>query len=326
MARLNLVQAVNDAMRVEMRRDDRVLVMGQDVGVNGGVFRATEGLYEEFGPDRCIDTPLAESAIVGTAVGMAVYGLRPIVEIQFDGFMPPAFDQIVSHVARIRNRSRGRFTCPLVIRAPYAGGVRAPEHHSESPEAWYAHVPGLKVVIPATPYDAKGLLIAAVRDPDPVIFLEPKSIYRAFREEVPAEAYTVPIGQARVVQEGTDLTVIAWGAMLHLAQKVVQELQAEMGWSIELIDLRTISPVDRETVINSVQKTGRCVIVHEAPQQAGFGAELIALINEHAFFHLQAPVARVCGYDVPTPFFAREAFHLPSPQRTRAAIEQVMAS
>lgn len=326
MARLNLVQAVNDAMLVEMRRDDRVLVMGQDVGVNGGVFRATEGLYAQFGPDRCIDTPLAESAIVGTAVGMAVYGLRPVVEIQFDGFMPPAFDQIVSHVARIRNRSRGRFTCPMVIRAPYAGGVRAPEHHSESPEAWYAHVPGLKVVIPATPYDAKGLLIAAIRDPDPVIFLEPKSIYRAFREEVPDDAYTVPIGKARVVQEGTDLTVIAWGAMLHVAQKVIQELQAETGWSIELIDLRTISPVDRETVINSVQKTGRCVIVHEAPQQAGFGAELIALINEHAFFHLQAPVARVCGFDVPTPFFARESFQLPSPQRTRAAIQQVMAS
>lgn len=325
MARLNIVQAVNDALACAMQQDQRVLVMGQDVGVTGGVFRATDGLYEQFGADRCIDTPLAESAIIGTGIGMAAYGLRPVVEIQFDGFMPPAFDQIVSHAARLRNRTRGRFTCPMVIRAPYAGGVRAPEHHSESPEAWFAHVPGLKVVIPATPYDAKGLLMAAIADPDPVIFLEPKSVYRAFRQEVPAEAYTVPIGQAQVVQEGSDLTLIAWGAMLQVAQQAAQALTAETGYSIEIIDLRTIAPVDRDTIINSVAKTGRCVIVHEAPRQGGFGAELVALINEHAFFHLEAPVARVCGFDVPTPFFAREGFNLPTPARARAAIEQVLA-
>lgn len=322
--RLNLVQAVNDGLRSAMRTDDRVLILGQDVGINGGVFRATEGLYEEFGPDRCIDMPLAESAIVGTALGMAAYGLRPVVEIQFDGFMPPAFDQIVSHVARIRNRSQGRHQAPLVIRAPIAGGVRAPEHHSENPESWYAHVPGLKVVIPATAYDAKGLLMAAIEDPDPVIFLEPKSIYRAFREEVPADGFTVPIGRARIVKPGTDLTIVAWGAMLHLVTAVVKKLQQEQPWSIEIIDLRTIAPVDRETLINSVTKTGRCVIVHEGPHQAGFGAELIALINEHAFFHLQAPVARVCGFDVPTPLYAREPFNLPTPERTQAAVERVM--
>lgn len=324
MARLTLVQAVNDALRTEMRLDDRVVVLGEDVGINGGVFRATEGLYEEFGDDRCIDTPLAESGIVGTAIGMAVYGLRPVPEIQFDGFLPPAFDQIISHVARIRNRSRGRFSVPMVIRAPYSGGVRAPEHHSESPEALYAHIPGIKVVIPSDPYDAKGLLTAAIRDPDPVLYLEPKSIYRAFRQEVPEEDYTVPIGKAKVVQEGTDVTVIAWGAMLHVAKKAVDEVQKEHGWSCDLLDLRTISPVDRHAVIESVEKTGRCVIVHEAPRQGGFAAELIALINEHALLSLEAPVARVCGFDTPMPLYALENHYLPNPGRVRKAIEETV--
>lgn len=324
MPKLTLAQALNDALRTEMRLDERVIVLGEDVGVNGGVFRITEGLYQEFGPDRCIDTPLAESGIVGTAIGLAVYGFRPVAEIQFDGFLPPAYDQIINHAARIRNRSRGRFTCPLVVRAPYSGGVRAPEHHSESPEAWFANVPGLKIVIPSNPYDAKGLLIAAIRDPDPVLFLEPKSIYRAFREEVPEGDYTVPLGQARVVREGTDMTVIAYGAMLRVALEAAEQAEREHGWSCEVIDLRTLAPLDRDTVIASVQRTGRCVIVHEAPRTMGFAAELIALINEHALLHLQAPVVRVTGWDVPTPMAAREDHFFPRSDRVLAGMRRAM--
>ena len=324
MPRLTLVQAVNDALRTEMRLDERVVLLGEDIGVNGGVFRATEGLIEEFGAHRVIDTPLAESAIVGTALGMAVYGLRPVPEIQFSGFLPPAFDHIISHVARIRNRSRGRFTAPMVIRAPYAGGIRAPEHHSESPEALYAHIPGLKVVIPATPYDAKGLLIAAIRDPDPVLFLEPKSIYRAFREEVPEGDYTVPIGKARLVREGTDVTLIAWGAMVRIAEAAAEQVEQERGWSCEILDLRTISPVDRDAVIASVQKTGRVVILHEAPRQGGFAAELTALINEHALLHLEAPVVRVTGFDTVMPLLAMEDYYLPNVTRMVRGIERAM--
>jgi len=300
------------------------VVLGEDVGVNGGVFRATEGLIEEFGPDRVIDTPLAESAIIGTAFGMAVYGLRPVPEIQFCGFLPPAYDQIISHVARIRNRSRGRFTAPMVIRAPYAGGIHAPEHHSESPEAFYAHIPGLKVVIPSTPYDAKGLLISAIRDPDPVLFLEPKSIYRAFREEVPEGEYTVPIGKARLVREGTDVTLIAWGAMVPVAEQAARQVEQEHGWSCEIIDLRTISPLDRDAVVGSVQKTGRCVIVHEAPRQCGLAAELVALINEHALLYLEAPVVRVTGFDTVMPLLALEQEYLPNPQRVVRGIVKAM--
>lgn len=324
MARLTLVQAVTDALRTEMRRDDRVVVMGEDVGVNGGVFRATEGLIDEFGPDRVIDTPLAESAIVGTAFGMAIYGLRPVPEIQFSGFLPPAFDQIISHVARIRNRSRGRFTAPMVIRAPYAGGIRAPEHHSESPEMFYAHIPGLKVVIPSTPYDTKGLLISAIRDPDPVLFLEPKSIYRAFREEVPEGEYTVPIGKARIVRDGTDVTLIAWGAMVRIAEEAADQVERDHGWSCEIIDLRTISPLDRDAVIASVQKTGRCVILHEAPRQGGMAAELTTLINEHALLYLQAPVVRVTGFDTVMPLLALEDEYLPNVRRMVKGIVQAM--
>lgn len=324
MARLTLVQAVTDALRTEMRRDDRVVVMGEDVGVNGGVFRATQGLIDEFGPDRVIDTPLAESAIVGTAFGMAIYGLRPVPEIQFSGFLPPAFDQIISHVARIRNRSRGRFTAPMVIRAPYAGGIRAPEHHSESPEMFYAHIPGLKVVIPSTPYDTKGLLISAIRDPDPVLFLEPKSIYRAFREEVPEGEYTVPIGKARIVRDGTDVTLIAWGAMVRIAEEAADQVERDHGWSCEIIDLRTISPLDRDAVIASVQKTGRCVILHEAPRQGGMAAELTTLINEHALLYLQAPVVRVTGFDTVMPLLALEDEYLPNVRRMVKGIVQAM--
>lgn len=324
MALLNLVQAVNDALRTEMRRDEHVVVMGEDVGLDGGVFRATEGLLKEFGPNRVIDTPLAESGIVGTAIGMAAYGLRPVAEIQFDGFMPPAFDQIVSHAARLRWRSRGRFSVPLVVRAPYSGGIRALEHHSESPEAFYVHTPGLKVVIPSTPHDAKGLLISAIRDPDPVIFLEPKRIYRAFREEVPEGDYTVPLGKAKIAREGTDVSVIAWGAMMRIALEAADQV-AQQGISAEVIDLRTLSPLDIETIVNSAQKTGRVVIVHEAPRCLGFGAEITALLMERALLHLQAPVMRVAGFDTPIPLLKMENYYLPDAPRVVRAINRVMS-
>ncbi|MFO7246877.1 MAG: alpha-ketoacid dehydrogenase subunit beta [Thermaerobacter sp.] len=324
MARRTLIQAINEALRQEMRRDDRIVLLGEDVGRVGGVFRATEGLQQEFGPDRVIDTPLAESAIIGAALGMAVYGLIPVPEIQFDGFLPPAFDHIISHVARIRNRSRGRFTAPMVIRVPHGGGIRALEHHSEAPETFYTHIPGIKVVIPATAYDAKGLLISAIRDPDPVIFFEPKRIYRAFREEVPEEPYTVPLGKARVAREGNDVTLIAWGAMVHVALAAAEKAAAEHGWSCEVLDLRTLSPLDIDAIIASVQKTGRCVVVHEAPRQSGFGGEIAALIGERALLYLEAPVVRVTGFDTAMPYFTLEDYYLPSPERVLKGIAQVM--
>ena len=324
MARRTLIQAINEALRQEMQRDERVILLGEDVGLVGGVFRATEGLQREFGPDRVIDTPLAESAIIGTALGMAVYGLIPVPEIQFDGFLPPAFDHIISHVARIRNRSRGRFTAPMVIRVPHGGGIRALEHHSEAPEAFYTHIPGLKVVIPATAYDAKGLLISAIRDPDPVIFFEPKRIYRAFREEVPEEPYTVPLGKARVAREGTDVTLVAWGAMVHVALAAAEQAEAAYGWSCEVLDLRTLSPLDLDTILASIEKTNRCVVVHEAPRQSGFGAEIAALIGERAILHLEAPVVRVAGYDTAMPYYTLEDHYMPSPERTVQAIAGVV--
>jgi pyruvate dehydrogenase E1 component beta subunit len=323
-AQLTLVQAINDALKTEMRRDERVVVMGEDVGVDGGVFRATEGLLDEFGPDRSIDTPLAESGIVGTAIGMAVYGLRPVAEIQFDGFMPPAFDQIVSHAARIRWRSRGRFHVPLVVRAPYGGGIRALEHHSESPEAYYAHTPGLKVVTPASPYDAKGLLIAAIRDPDPVIFLEPKRLYRAFREEVPEGDYTIPLGKARVLRDGEDVTVISWGSMTRTAVQAAEEIQEKDSISAELIDLRTLVPLDFETITQSVQKTGRAVVVQEAPRTCGFAAEITALITERLLLHLEAPVVRVTGYDIAIPYLRMEEYYLPDVGRAVRGMRQAV--
>ena len=323
MAQLNLVQAVNDALRSEMQLDDRLVILGEDVGVDGGVFRATEGLLEQFGPRRVLDTPLSEVGIVGSSIGMAAYGLHPVVEVQFSGFLPPAFDQIVSHAARIRWRSRGRYHLPLVVRAPYGGGIRSPEHHSESPEAFYAHVGGLKVVIPSTPADAKGLLISAIRDPDPVIFLEPKHIYRAFRQEVPEGEYTLPLGKAQIAQEGDDLSLFAWGAMTHIALAAAEELD-QAGISAEVVDLRTISPLDAETIVASVRKTGRALIVHEAPRQGGVGAEVAALINDKALMSLQAPVLRVAGFDTIMPLLQLEDYYLPDAGRVVRLAHRLM--
>ena len=320
---LTLVQAVRDGLYGEMERDDDVIVMGEDVGKNGGVFRATEGLWSEFGDDRVIDTPLAESGIVGTAIGMAAYGLKPVTEIQFSGFMYPAFDQIVSHAARLRNRSRGRFSCPMVVRAPYGGGIRAPEHHSESKETFYVHEAGLKVVVPSTPADTKGLLASAVRDPDPVIFLEPKLIYRAFREEVPEESYTVPLGEAAVRREGSDVSVFTWGAMTRPTLEAAERL-AEDGIDCEVVDLRTLSPMDTDTIVESFEKTGRAAVVHEAPKTGGLAGEIAATIQEEALLYQEAPVKRITGFDVPFPLYALEDYYLPEAARIEDDIRETV--
>jgi pyruvate dehydrogenase E1 component beta subunit len=324
MTKLNMVEAINLALREEMERDDRMVILGEDVGREGGVFRVTDGLQEKFGPDRVVDTPLAESGIVAIAMGMAVYGIRPIAEIQFEGFLYPCLDQINNHIGRIRNRSRGRFTCPLVIRVPYGGGIHAPEHHSDSPEAILAHTPGIKVVIPSTPHEAKGLLLSSIRDSDPVIFLEPKRIYRAIREEVPEGDYAIPLGKARLVQEGKDVTVVAWGAMVREALNAAEQLKGDKI-EVEIIDLRTISPMDVEMIIASIKKTGRGVIVHEAPKTCGLGAEIIALINEKALLSLQAPIERVTGFDIPVPLMKTEHYYLPNPKRIVMAVKRVMS-
>ncbi len=322
MAKLNMVEAINLGLREEMERDSRIIILGEDVGKEGGVFRVTDGLQQKFGMDRVVDTPLAEAGIVGTAFGLAVNGLHPIAEIQFEGFLYPCLDQINNHIGRIRNRSRGRFTCPLVIRTPYGGGIHAPEHHSDSPEAILAHIPGIKVVIPSTPYEAKGLLLSSIRDPDPVLFLEPKRIYRAIREEVPEGDYTIPLGKARLVQEGKDVTIVAWGAMVREALNAAQELKEDKV-DVEIIDLRTISPMDVEAIITSIRKTGRGVIVHEAPKTCGLGAEIIALINEKALLSLQAPIERVTGFDIPVPLPKAEHYYLPNPKRIVMAVKKV---
>jgi len=322
-AEMNIVEAVNAAMRLEMERDERVMVMGEDVGKSGGVFRATEGLQELYGEDRVVDTPLSESGIVGSAIGLALFGMRPIAEIQFMGFIYPAFDQIISHAGRLRNLTRGRFHVPLVVRAPYGGGIHAPEHHSESTEALFAHTPGIKVVIPSNPYDAKGLLLAAIRDPDPVIFLEPKRIYRAVKAEVPEGDYTVPIGRAEVVRQGEHLTLVSWGAMMHTCLETMEVLSKE-GVDAELIDARSIAPFDFETVVESVKKTGRLVVVHEAPKTCGFGAEIVALINEKAFLHLSAPPLRVTGFDTVVPLPKGEHLYMPNSSRISATVREVM--
>ncbi|EFW90610.1 Transketolase central region [Haladaptatus paucihalophilus DX253] len=319
---LTLVQAVRDGLYTEMKQDEDVVVMGEDVGKNGGVFRATEGLYEEFGDDRVIDTPLAESGIIGTAIGMAAYGLKPVPEMQFSGFMYPAFDQIVSHAARLRTRSRGRFTCPMVVRAPYGGGIRAPEHHSESMEAFYSHQPGLKVVMPSTPYDTKGLLTSAIRDPDPVIFLEPKLIYRAFRDEVPTESYEVPLGEAAVRREGTDISVFTWGAMTRPTMEAAEELADEID--VEVVDLRTVSPLDTDTIIESFKKTGRAAVVHEAPKTGGLAGEIAATIQEEALLYQEAPVERITGFDTPFPLYSLEDYYLPEPTRIKEGIRDAV--
>ena len=316
---LTLVQAVRDGLHTELREDDDVVVMGQDVGKNGGVFRATEGLFDEFGGDRVIDTPLAESGIIGTAVGMAAMGMRPVPEIQFSGFMYPGFDQIVSHMARFRTRSRGRFTLPMTLRAPYGGGIHAPEHHSESKEAFYAHEAGLKVVIPSTPYEAKGLLAASIRDPDPVIFLEPKLIYRAFREAVPEEPYTVPIGEAATRREGDDVAVFTYGAMTRPTLEAAETL-GEEGIECEVVDLRTVSPLDREAIVAAFEKTGRAVVVHEAPKTGGLAGEITAILQEEALLYQEAPIERITGFDVPYPLYALEDYYLPSAARIEEGI------
>lgn len=319
----NIIQAVNDGLRTEMRRDPSVVVLGEDVGHFGGVFRATKGLQEEFGDHRVFDTPLAESGIIGSAIGMAMYGLRPVPEVQFADFIYPAFDQIVNELAKMRYRSGGQYTCPMVIRTPYGGGIRGGHYHSQSPEAYFVHTPGLKVVVPATPYDAKGLLISAIRDDNPVIFLEPKRVYRAARGEVPDGDYVVELGQANVVQEGLDVTVVAYGAMLYNCLAAAEQSEEEEGISCEVVDLRTLMPFDIDTVLSSVQKTGRLVIVHEAPRTCGFGAELAATVGEKGLLHLQAPVTRVTGFDTPFPY-AREEDYLPGVERIRNGLREIV--
>jgi len=323
MAKMNMVEAINSGLMVEMEKDPSVVILGEDVGKEGGVFRVTDGLQQKFGLERVIDTPLAESGIVGTAFGMAVKGLKPVAEIQFEGFLPPAMDQIFSHICRIRTRSRGRFTCPMVIRSPWGGGIHAPEHHSDSPEALFAHIPGIKVVIPSMPYDAKGLIISAIRDPDPVLFFEPKRLYRAIKEEVPEGEYTVPIGAAKIVREGKDLTIITWGAMVRESLRAAEMADKE-GIQVEVIDLRTIAPMDDATYMDSVRKTGRVVIVHEAPKTCGVGAEIIARINEKALLSLQAPIERTTGFDTVVPLMKLENHYLPSPERILQGIRKVM--
>lgn len=319
MPKINMVQAINLALKEEMQRDNSVVILGEDVGKNGGVFRVTEGLIDLFGEERVIDTPLAESVIVGTAIGMAAYGLKPVAEIQFMGFIYPSIDQIFSHASRIRSRSRGRFTCPIVIRTPYGAGIKAPELHSESTESLFCHMPGLKVVIPSSPYYAKGLLISSIRDPDPVIFLESTRLYRLIKEDVPEEEYTVPLGRARIVQEGKDVTVISWGSMLH------RSLQAVEGIDAEVIDLMTLNPFDEETIFKSIKKTGRVVIVHEAPKTCGFGAEISASIAEDMILYLRAPIIRVTGYDVVLPLPKLEDYYIPTVERIKKGIEEVMS-
>jgi pyruvate dehydrogenase E1 component beta subunit len=319
---LNLLESVRDALRTQMRADSRVVVLGEDVGKFGGVFRATSGLYDEFGAERVIDTPLAEAGIVGTAIGMALYGMRPVPEIQFSDFIFPAFDQIVNELAKFRYRSGGQYTCPVVIRTPVGGGIRGGHYHSQSPEALFIHTPGLKVVMPSNPYDTKGLLLASMRQDDPVIFMEPKRIYRASRGEVPEGEYTVELGKANVVVPGPQCTVLAWSGMVSIAEEAAKQA-AELGISLEVIDLRTLLPFDIEAIVASVEKTGRCVIVHEAPRTCGFGAELVASIQERALASLEAPILRVTGLDTPFPY-SLEHEYLPNADRVVAAVRKTL--
>lgn len=323
MSVMNMVQAINNALDIKLADDPMVVTFGEDVGVEGGVFRITEGLQKKYGVERVFDTPLAESAIVGTGLGMAMAGLRPVVELQFDGFTYPAFNQIISNVSRMNNRSRGRFKAPMVIRFPYGGGINAIEHHSESPESLYAHIPGLKVVVPSTPHDAKGLMIAAIESEDPVIFMEPKRIYRAIKQEVSEEKFSIPIGKAKVLTEGTDVTLIAFGAMIRECQKAIV-MAEKAGISVELIDLRTIYPLDRDTIRQSIQKTGRVVIVAEAPESFSVGSELMAIANEEAFLYLEAPPRRVMGFDTIVPLAQGEHYYMISPDRIFYELERTV--
>lgn len=323
MAQMTMVEAICDALRIALESDPSVLILGEDVGKNGGVFRATDGLWEKFGDHRVIDTPLAESAIIGTSIGLCINGFKPVAEIQFMGFIYPAFEQIVSHLARFRTRTQGNVSPSLVIRVPVGGGVSAPELHSESTESLFAHIPGLKVVMPSTPTDAKGMLLAAIADPDPVIFLEPIKMYRWMRESVLDEAYIIPLGKARTIKTGKDVTLLTWGSMTPIVQKAAFQME-KVGISCEVIDLRTLVPLDEESIFRSVKKTGRAVIVHEAPRTVGFGAEISALIQEHLFLYLQAPILRVTGYDVPVPMAALEKHFLPNEERVITAIQKVL--
>ncbi|PFA68371.1 alpha-ketoacid dehydrogenase subunit beta [Bacillus sp. AFS015802] len=322
MKTLTMVQAITDAMRVMLQENEDVLLMGEDIGTNGGVFRATDGLQQEFGEDRVLDTPLSEAGFIGAAIGMGLNGFRPVTEVQFLGFIYPAYEQIMTHASRIRARTLGHFSCPLVIRAPYGAGVRAPEIHSDSTEALFTHMPGIKVVCPATPYDAKGLLIAAIEDPDPVLFLEPMRCYRSSKEEVPEEKYTVEIGKGKVVTEGEDVTIIAWGAMVKVAEEAAREA-ADKGISCEVLDLRTLYPLDKDLISGSVQKTGRTVVVHEAHATGGVGNDVLAIINDTSFLYQKAPTERVTGFDTPVPYFGFEDFYLPDSKRVLAAVEKV---
>ena len=320
MAELTLLEAVNDALHVEMERDRDVMVMGEDVGRAGGVFRATAGLFDRFGADRCVDTPLAEAGMLGCAVGLCMAGWRPVAEMQYDAFSYPCLDQLINHVGRYRWRTRGGMEFPIVVRMPYGGGVRAPELHDDSPEAYYVHTPGVKVAIPSTPADAKGLLAAAIRDPDPVVVLEPKLVYRTARGEVPEGEHVVPLGQMRVAREGNDVTLVAYGAMAAVAERAADQLDA----SVEVLDVRTLKPLDEETLLASVAKTGRVVIVQEAPRVAGFGAELAAVIAEKAILDLRGPVVRVTGFDVPYPYWQIEDAYMPSTERVAAAAQRLL--
>ena len=326
MAKMTMVQALNLALRQEMEKDDGVIVLGEDVGVDGGVFRATDGLIDQFGDQRVLDTPLAESAIVGMSIGMAAYGLRPVCEIQFSGFSYHNFHQIENHAARLRWRSRGRFTVPMVLRTPYGGGVRALEHHSESREAYWAHTPGLKMVIPSGPRNARALLVSAIRDPDPVIFYESKALYRAFREEVPEMEETLPIGEPQCIMEGGDLTLISYGAMMRPTLAAAEKLQTRDGIGADVIDLLTISPLCEDLLVESVKKTGRAVVIHEAPRSFGPAAEIISRLMEKAFYYLEAPIERVTGYDIIIPLFSREKAYLPDTERILDAAAKVLAA
>nr|WP_201714946.1 alpha-ketoacid dehydrogenase subunit beta [Rossellomorea arthrocnemi] len=322
MKTLTMVQAITDAMRVMLQENEDVLLMGEDIGMNGGVFRATDGLQQEFGEVRVLDTPLSEAGFIGAAIGMGLNGFRPVAEVQFLGFIYPAYEQIMTHASRIRARTLGHFTCPLVIRAPYGAGVRAPEIHSDSTEALFTHMPGIKVVCPSTPYDAKGLLIAAIEDPDPVLFLEPMRCYRSSKEEVPEEKFTVEIGKGKVVTEGEDVTIISWGAMVKVAEDAAKEAHKK-GISCEVLDLRTLYPLDKDLISSSVQKTGRTVIVHEAHATGGVGNDVLAIINDKSFLYQKAPTERVTGFDTPVPYFGFEDFYLPDSKRVLAAVENV---
>ena len=324
MAELTLLEAVNRALAFELEQDDSVILIGEDIGVNGGVFRATDGLQARFGEDRVVDTPLAESLIAGMSIGMAAQGLRPVAEIQFMGFIYPTIDQILNHASRLRNRTRGRLSCPMVLRAPFGGGIHAPEHHSESTESMPAHIPGLRVVIPSSPARAYGLLLAAIRDPDPVIFLEPKRFYRMLKQEIEDNGQALPLDVCFIVRQGSDITLVSWGAMMHETMEAAYQLETE-GIQCEVIDVATIKPLDTETILESVQRTGRCVIVHEAARTAGFGAEIAANLAEHGLMHLFAPVVRVTGYDTVMPLHQLERHYMPSTEGICSVVRKTMA-